>query len=85
MKLSSSVTVFKIASVDEQHYTITLNLLLSIIWKDTRLTLESNDPNEYVAMSTKIGSEQFTSEKFWVDRKFMMFEFPVITLCIIFI
>ena len=42
----SSVTVFKIAELDENQNTLTLNLLLSIIWNDTRLTLETNDPNE---------------------------------------
>ena len=48
MKMVSSVTVFKIAELDENQNTLTLNLLLSIIWNDTRITLETNDPNEYV-------------------------------------
>ena len=46
MKMVSSVTVFKIAELDENQNTLTLNLLLSIIWNDTRITLETNDPNE---------------------------------------
>ena len=46
MNLSSSLTVFKIAELDENQNTITLNLLLSVVWNDTRVTLESNDPNE---------------------------------------
>ena len=46
MSLSSSLTVFKIAELDENQNTITLNLLLSVVWNDTRVTLESNDPNE---------------------------------------
>ena len=46
MKMVSSVTVFKIAELDENQNTLTLNLLLSIVWNDTRITLETNDPNE---------------------------------------
>jgi hypothetical protein len=46
MKLISSVTVFTISEVDEHQNTITLNLLLSVVWNDTRLTSETNDPNE---------------------------------------
>ena len=46
MSLSSSLTVFKIAELDENQNTITLNILLSVVWNDTRVTLESNDPNE---------------------------------------
>ena len=46
MKMVSSVTVFKIAELDENQNTLTLNLLLSIRWNDTRITLETNDPNE---------------------------------------
>ena len=48
MKIWSSISVFKIAEVSEDTNTITLNLLLSIWWYDTRITLESNDPNKYV-------------------------------------
>ena len=46
MSLSSSLTVFKIAELDENQNTVTLNLLLSVVWNDTRVTLESNDPDE---------------------------------------
>ena len=46
MNLSSSLTVFKIAELDENQNTVTLNLLLSVVWNDTRVTLESNDPDE---------------------------------------
>ena len=46
MNLSSSLTVFKIAELDENQNTVTLNLLLSVVWNDTRVTLESDDPDE---------------------------------------
>ena len=46
MKMNSSVTTFKIAELDENQNTITLNLLLSVIWNDTRITLETDNPNE---------------------------------------
>ena len=46
MKLVSSVTVFTISEVDDIKNTITLNLLLSVVWNDTRLTSETNDPDE---------------------------------------
>ena len=46
MVLYSSVTVFKISELDETQNTITMNVLLSVAWNDTRVTLETNDPNE---------------------------------------
>ena len=46
MELLSSVTVFAISELDEQQNTVTLNLLLSAVWNDTRVTIETNDPNE---------------------------------------
>ena len=46
MKMVSSVTTFKIAELDENQNTITLNLLISALWNDTRITLETDDPNE---------------------------------------
>ena len=46
MKLETKVTVFKIAELDEEMNSITFNLLISAIWNDTRVTLETNDPNE---------------------------------------
>ena len=48
MSVGNSVTIFEIAELDEERHTITLNLLLSVWWYDTRLTMESNDPNKYV-------------------------------------
>ena len=45
-KMVSSVTTFKIAELDENQNTITLNLLISALWNDTRITLETDDPNE---------------------------------------
>ena len=35
--LKTAVNVLKIAQFDESHNTITLNVLLSVIWNDTRL------------------------------------------------
>ena len=46
LKVSTSVTVLKIAELDENKNTITLNALLSVWWNDTRITLETNDLNE---------------------------------------
>ena len=46
LKVSTSVTVFKIAELDENKNTITLNALLSVWWNDTRITLETNELNE---------------------------------------
>ena len=45
MILKSSVTIYKIAELNEEENTITLNFLLAVKWYDTRLSLESNDPN----------------------------------------
>ena len=48
MSIKSSVTMLKIAELDQNKNTITLNVLLSIWWNDTRITIESNTPNGYV-------------------------------------
>ena len=48
MIIKSSVTMLKIAELDQNKNTITLNVLLSIWWNDTRITIESNAPNGYV-------------------------------------
>ena len=48
MSIKSSVTMLKIAELDQNKNTITLNILLSIFWNDTRITIESNTPNGYV-------------------------------------
>ena len=40
------MTVFKISELDENENTITMNVLLSVVWNDTRITLETNDPNQ---------------------------------------
>ena len=45
--LISRITVYKIAEFDESKNTITINFILSVIWQDTRLTLESNNPKRY--------------------------------------
>ena len=46
MTIRPSVFVYKIAKLDDQENTITLNFMLSITWRDTRISMESNDPNE---------------------------------------
>ena len=46
MILKSSVTVYKIAEFNEEENTITIDFLLSAIWHDTRLSLESINPNQ---------------------------------------
>ena len=46
MILKSSVSVYKIADFNEEENTITLNFLLSVVWYDTRLSLESNNLNK---------------------------------------
>ena len=46
MILYSYVTVYKIAELHEEENTITLNFLLSVVWYDTRLSLEDNNPNK---------------------------------------
>ena len=48
MKIISSVTVFSISDLNQFENTISLNLLLSVVWNDTRLTMESNDPKKYI-------------------------------------
>ena len=45
MILKTVVVVYKIAELNEKENTITLNFLLAVKWYDTRLSLESNDPN----------------------------------------
>ena len=45
MKLKTVVVVYKIAELNDKENTITLNFLLAVKWYDTRLSLESNDPN----------------------------------------
>ena len=46
MTIRPSVFVYKIAKLDDKENTITLNFMLSISWRDTRISMESNDPNE---------------------------------------
>ena len=53
IKIWSSVHVKEIAELDENQQTITLDLILSVWWQDPRITLESNNPNEYVKLFSK--------------------------------
>ena len=44
--IKPSVIVYKIADLDDQENTISLNFLLSIVWHDPRIGLEDNNPNK---------------------------------------
>ena len=46
MELVPIVNVVSIAEFDENHSTILLNLVVTLYWKDTRITLKSNRPDE---------------------------------------
>ena len=46
MRIWSSVTVYNIAELNTHENTLKLDILLSIWWYDTRITLESNKLNE---------------------------------------
>ena len=48
LTVRSSITLLDIADFNENKNTITIDLLLSIIWFDVTMTLEANNPNEYV-------------------------------------
>ena len=48
LAVQTEINVFKIAQLDENLNTITLNVLLSVVWNDTRIALESNNKNQYV-------------------------------------
>ena len=48
MILKTSVIVYKIAELNDKDNTITLDFLLSVVWYDTRLSLESNNPNKSI-------------------------------------
>ena len=46
LTLRSVVNVMDVAEFDENESTITLNILFSVNWNDTRIKVESNTPNE---------------------------------------
>ena len=46
LKIWSSVHVKEIAELDQHRHTLTLDLVLSIWWYDTRITLESSNHNK---------------------------------------
>lgn len=43
----SSVTVNAVTEFDDVHHTISLDLILSVVWEDTRLTIKSDGPHGY--------------------------------------
>ena len=46
--VKNSVTLFSLAQINEDQSTISLNVLLAFKWDDTRISLKSNHPDEYV-------------------------------------
>jgi hypothetical protein len=46
MTVKSSVTLFDIAEINENKNTVTLQLLLKIVWYDGILRLETNNEKE---------------------------------------
>ena len=46
MILKPAVTVYEFAELNEEENSITLNFLLAVLWYDTRLGLESINPNQ---------------------------------------
>ena len=46
VNVSNSVTLFSLAELNEDQSSISLTVLLAMVWNDTRLALKSNDPNE---------------------------------------
>ena len=44
--LLTSVTLIEMAELDEDQMTITMNILLSVVWPDSRISLKSNNTNE---------------------------------------
>ena len=42
-----SMTIFSVAEFNEAQNTISLDILLSVWWNDTRISLKSNDPQKY--------------------------------------
>ena len=48
MELVPVVNLVSIAEFDENHSTILLNLVVTLYWKDTRIALKSNKPDEEV-------------------------------------
>ena len=46
MELAPVVNLVSIAEFDENHSTILLNLVVTLYWKDTRIALKSNKPDE---------------------------------------
>ena len=41
MMIANSITLFSLAEVNEDHSSISLNVLLTMYWNDARLTLKS--------------------------------------------
>ena len=57
--IKPSVIVYKIAKLDDKENTITLNFLLSIVWNDPRISLESNNPHYGWYEIKEIGKSNF--------------------------
>ena len=46
LRILNSVTIFSMAEFDDSQNTVSLDILLAIVWNDTRITLKSNDLNK---------------------------------------
>ena len=44
LKISSVLTIDSIPEFNENEGTITFNLMLKLVWNDTRITIKSDDP-----------------------------------------
>ena len=53
MTVKSSVTLLDIAEINENKNTVTLQLMLKVIWHDATLRLETNNEKEYVNIPFK--------------------------------
>ena len=46
LELLQSITLFSIAEINEDLSSMTLNVLLAMLWNDSRLSLKANNPEE---------------------------------------
>ena len=50
LTVNSSITLLDISDFNENRNTISIDLMLSILWFDVSITVESNEPNKYVPL-----------------------------------
>ena len=44
--VSNSITLFSLAEFNEDQSSVSLTVLIAMVWNDTRITLKSNNPDE---------------------------------------